>query len=355
MAWWLRPVLASIALAGCGDDRTSETTAPSGDPPGTTSTVAASDRDASLEAIDRWLQAGRPDLAESIARVLVEQLPEVRHSQAALGRVLLARSGGLRDLAGPAAGAAVAAEAARVLSIAVSLAPSSDAAALQARRSLGLALEAADRLPAAIETYRAGGKDPTCRLYLGLALLRSEAVEEASGILEGLAADRPDDPLVRAALAEARFRGGRLPEAIAAADEAVRLDPESWPIRVRRAAILRRSGDPRAALETLLALDEAARGERAVVEETAAAWMAIDRPERAAETWATRARSTSEDLAAALSAATAFETAGRSEEAEAWMDIATLSAPDDPRIDTARAAIESIRTERRSDHAVDDE
>lgn len=332
---------------GCGDESPSGPAAPPSVPPAAGSGVAASDRDASLEAIDRWLQAGRPDLAESVARVLVERLPGDRHVRAALGRVLLARSGNLRDLAGPAAGAAIAAEATETLAIAVDLAPTRDATALEARRSLGLALEAADRLPEAIAVYRDGGDDPTCRLYLGLALLRSEATDEATAILDGLADDRPDDALVRAALAESRFRAGRLDEAIATADEAVRLDPESWPIRLRRASILRRSGDARAALESLLALDAEARRERAIVEETATAWLALGRPERAAETWADRARTESDDLAAALAAATAFERAGRSEDAEAWLSIAALAAPGDARVEDARREVESIRRERR--------
>ncbi len=327
-------------LLGCED--------PPPEPPASPlPTVAAVDRDASLDAVDRWLQAGRPDLAEAVARTLVDRLPEDRHARAALGRTLLARSGELRDVAGESAGVAAASEAADELAIALELAEDRavdrDATALQARRSLGLALEAADRVDDAIMIYRGGGEDQTCRLYLGLALLRVDRTEEASTMLEALAADRPDDPLVRSALAEARHRSGRMEEALRIADDAVRLDPDSWAIRLRRASIMRRSGDARAALESLLALDEEVRSERAVVEETAAAWLALDRPERAAETWAGRARTEAADIEAALAAARAFELAGATDEAEAWLEIAALAAPGDRRVEDARAEIDAAR------------
>ncbi len=348
-----RPSLLSAAilltggLLGCGDDRdpaASDARSSSASPP--LPTINAADRDASLDAIDRWLQAGRPDNAASIARTLVDRLPADRHAQAALGRVLLARSGELRESVGPAAAASVAAEAADALRKAVDLAPAEDAPAVEARRSLGLALESAGRDSDAVSVYRDGADDPVCRLYLGLALLRLDAVDEAAEILEALAAARPDDSLVRAAVAEALLRQSRVELAIAAAAEAVRLDPTSWPIRVRRASILRRAGDPRAAIESLLALDDDSRGHRSVAEEIAAAYHALDRPARAAEIWAERARATPEDLDAALAAAVAFQTAGDDDRAETWLEIATLAAPNDPRVPETRRRIADLRATR---------
>jgi tetratricopeptide (TPR) repeat protein len=332
--------LLSIGLPGCGD---SEPTAGDDAPRNAAPAIDAADRDASLEAIDRWLQAGRPDNAESIARTLVDRLPSDRHAHAALGRVLLARSGELRELAGPRAGAAIAAEAAGSLQTALDLAPTNDAPAIEARRSLGLALESADRDADAIAVYRGDLDDPVCRLYLGLALLRTQALDEATEVLGELADDRPDDPLVRAAMAESLLQQGRGDAAVEAAAEAVRLDPESWPIRVRRASILRRTGDPRAAIESLIALDAESRENRAVIEEIAAGWAALDRPERVAEIWAERARTSEDDLDAALAAAVAYQTAGRGGEAETWIEIASLAAPDDPRIAEARRRIAALR------------
>jgi len=334
----LAALAISIPLAGCEEDES-----PSSPPARATSGIDAADRDASLEAIDRWLQAGRPDNAESIARTLAERLPNDRHALAALGRVLLARSGELRELAGPRAGAAVAGEAAAALEAALDLAPSEDAPAIEARRSLGLALESAGRDDDAIAVYRAADDDPVCRLYLGLALLRRDALEDAAAVLDALAAARPDDPLVQAAVAEARFRRGDVEIAIETAAEAVRLDPTSWPIRVRRASILRRAGVPKAAIESLVALDAESRANRAVVEEIAASYAALGRHDRVAEVWSARARTSPEDVDAMLAAAVAFETAGRRDDAETWLELASLAAPDDPRLDDARRRIAAVR------------
>jgi tetratricopeptide (TPR) repeat protein len=335
-------LICSIGLTGCGDagDTVGHDTSRTAD-----DGIDAADRDASLEAIDRWLQAGRPDNAESIARTLVDRLPRDRHAHAALGRVLLARSGELRELAGPQAGAAVAGDAAESLRTALELAPTRDAPAIEARRSLGLALESAGRDADAIEIYRGDADDPVCRLYLGLALLRTDALDEANDVLTALSIDRSDDSLVRAAMAESMLQQGRGDEAIETASEAVRLDPTSWPIRVRRASILRRAGDPRAAIESLIALDAESRSNRAVIEEIAAGWTALDRPERVAEVWAERARTSTDDLDAALAAAIAYQTAGRDDEAETWISIASLAAPDDPRIEAARRRIAALRAD----------
>ncbi len=338
LVWGLGLILGP---AGCGDPESSREQEPS---PATSVAIDAADRDASLEAIDRWLQAGRTDNAEAIARTLVGRLPNDRHAHAALGRVLLARSGELRELAGRQAGEVIAGEAAVALRRALDLAPSSDGPSIETRRSLGLALESAGRDDDAIAVYRGDPDDPVCRLYLGLALLRLDELLDATDVLTALAADRPDDPLVRAAMAETLLQQGRGDDAIEAAAEAVRLDPDSWPIRVRRASILRRSGDPRAAIESLLALDEEARANRAVIEEIANGYAALDRPERVAEIWASRARTAPEDLAAVLAAAEAYESAGRRSEAETWLDIARLAAPDDPRIEATRRRIAAARS-----------
>ena len=97
-------------------------------------------------------------------------------------------------------------------------------------------------------------------------------------------------------------------------------------------------------IEIALREQRIAERERAVVEETAAAWLALDRPERAAETWAGRARAEEADLAAALAAALAFERAGATDEAEAWLEITALAAPGDPRVDATRGEIDAART-----------
>jgi predicted Zn-dependent protease len=301
-------------------------------PPGTT--LSAADRDASLDAIERWLAAGRADNAETVARSLASRLPDDPVVDAALGRTLLMRSGEIREAFGEAAASAIAADAATALKRA------EDGGKIDAetRRNLGLALEGAGRLDAAIEAYRrVDTSDPIARLYLGLALLRADRPEAAADILETLARERPDDAFVLAALAETSFRTGESQIAFERLDAAVRLAPDEPGIRIRRAALLRRAGRVRLAVESLAALPAAVRERRDVTQELAAGWLALDRPGDAGETWAARARHDPEDLAAAIEAARCFDAASRTEDAEAWLRIAEDTAPGDPRVVRARA------------------
>jgi tetratricopeptide (TPR) repeat protein len=322
-------LIAALAFAGC--DRS----APDPRIPDSAQTppVSASDRDASLDAIDRWLAAGRADNAESIARMLATRLPDDSTVAAMLGQVLLMRSAEVREIAGEAAAAAISAEAAEMLQIA-DRQGRNDPATL---RSLGVALERSGRLDSAIEIYRRVAEDDAlARLYLGLALLQAERGEESVNLLNGLSTDRPNDAFVRAALAEARFRTGDSPGAFADLDEAVRLAPDELAIRIRRASLLRRTGKARMAIESLVALPEADRTRRMVVEELAASWGAIERPAAAAEVWASRARSVPADVPAALLAAACFAKAGRPADAEAWLRIAEETAPGDDSVAAAR-------------------
>jgi tetratricopeptide (TPR) repeat protein len=320
---------APLVFAGCD---------PPAPAPGTPNSaqatpISASDRDASLDAIERWLGAGRADNAESIARLLATRLPDDPMVAATLGQVLLMRSADIREIAGEAAASAISAEAAEMFLIA-DRAGRNDPATL---RGLGLALERSGHLDSAIEAYRrAADQDALARLYLGLALLQAERGEESVSLLIELSTDRPDDAFVRAALAEARFRTGDSPGAFADLDEAVKLAPDELGIRLRRASLLRRTGKARMAIESLVAIPEADRTRRMIVEELAAGWIAIERPASAAEIWASRARSVPADVPAALMAATCFMEAGRPEDAEAWLRIAEETSPDDESVAAAR-------------------
>ena len=266
--------------------------------------------------------------------MLAIRLPDDPMVAATLGQVLLMRSADLREIAGEAAASAISAEAAGMLLVAEQ-GGRTDPMTL---RSLGLALERSGQLDPAIEAYRraADGEDALARLYLGLALLQADRGHESVSLLKKLSTDRPDDAFVRAALAEARFRTGDTPGAFADLDEAVRLAPDELGIRLRRASLLRRTGNPRMAIESLVAIPEADRTRRMVVEELAASWDSIQRPASAAEVWASRARSVPADVPAALMAAACFAEAGRPADAEAWLRIAEETSPDDDAVAAAR-------------------
>ena len=318
--------------------------------------LSAADRDTSLNAIDRLLTAGRADAATTVARTLARRLPDDPHVGLALGRSLIALgSEARRD---PVRGA----ERAEILSCeaVVAISPvyqawrSRGAEASEARLSLGLALEGSDRLEDAIEIYREADVevDPVSRLHLGLALLRAGRPQDARTVLIEVEARRPDDPFVVSARAEAALMLEEPEEARQLAGQAVRLDGESWPIRVRRASILRRTGDPRAAVESLLAMDESSRLEIPLLEELTEGCLALDRPDAAADAWAALSRARREDasasIGAGLRAAELYALAGRDDESSTWLEIALDLDPSDPRIDAAARRIDEIRAARTS-------
>lgn len=328
----------SIATAGCERDAPAE-----GD---VRSEVSASDRDTSLAAIDRWLAAGQPESGEAIARVLLRRLPEDPHVRLALARTLIARAGRIQAVAGPDAARPLAREAANVLATEVELRTSGLDRA-EWNRTRGLALETAGLDLEAIATYReTADRDRVAALYLGLALLRVGEREEAGVLLERLHENGTDDPYVLAALAEARFDPANPAPARTTIADAVRLDPDAWPIRLRQASIERRTGRPDVAIEMLTALPTSTRSERVVCAELALAWQALGRTDRAAEVWAARAIVHPDDVAAAIEAATLFIAAGRVEDAESWIRVVEGLSPDDARLSEMRAQLADLAAER---------
>ncbi|MEE2971583.1 MAG: tetratricopeptide repeat protein, partial [Planctomycetota bacterium] len=339
-------ILAFVGLSGCGEAAEPQ--------PQTRSSVTANDRDASLAAIDRWLQAGETGKAESIARVLRARLPEDPHVAMALARTLLSRSGEVESgsVAGDAARRNLATEAAELLGPVHLDRAGSGVDPRASRRALGLALEASGRLDQAMAVYAEAelADDPVAGFHLGLALLQSERHTEAQAVLEEVAILRPQDAFVRAAVAECLLADGDPEAARSMVDTAVALDGDAWAIRVRRASIYRRGGDPRAAVESLLALDAETRNQSAVIEELVAGWLALESPVRAAETWAEFARRSRDRpqvaFAACLEAARCHALGGRDDDADAWLAIAADTLPEDPRLARATAEIADIRAAR---------
>lgn len=344
-------VAGSMVTACGGDDPGSASDAPAAS---ATFHMSAADRDSSLDAIQRWLTAGRADNAIAVARTLAERLPDDPHARLALGRTLLALGSEARidPGRGPTRARALSAEAVEALRPAYDAWRDGNPRAAEARRSLGLALEGDDRLEEAIEIYAEArlDEDPVSRFHLGLALLRAERADEADIVLSEVETVRPDDAFVVAARAEAARTLGRADEARALADTAVRLDGGSWPIRVQRASILRRIGDPKAAIESLLAMDDSSRLELPVLEEMTEGWLALGRPAAAADQWAELARARRDDpsasLGAAMRASMLYAKAGMDGESDTWIEIGRDLDPRDVRLESTERELESIRAAR---------
>ncbi len=83
-------------------------------------------------------------------------------------------------------------------------------------------------------------------------LLAQGKVADAIAILERLRAEHPDDPAVLTNLGGAYVRAARAPEALALADEAIALNPDSFrPYLIRATALEAQAGNP-AALEAAI-------------------------------------------------------------------------------------------------------
>ena len=345
-----------LLLGGCGKDAQDADSDPtSASPlPKAPGNLSARNRDSSLDAIERWLTAGRADAATTVARTLAQRLPEDPHVGLALGRSLLALGSEARldPIRGSERARKLSSEAVVALQPVYEAWRSRGAEAAEARRSLGLALEGSDRLPDAIEIYSQADvqEDPVSRLHLGLALLRAQRAEDAGKVLIEVESIRPDDPFVVSARAETALMLEQPEEARILANRAVELDTDSWPIRVRRASILRRTGDPRAAVESLLAMDEASRLELSLLEELTLGCLDLDRPQTAADAWAALARARRDDagasITASLQAAELYTLAGQDEESLTWLEIARDLDPSDARIQTLADRIQEIRAAR---------
>jgi predicted Zn-dependent protease len=87
-----------------------------------------------------------------------------------------------------------------------------------------------------------------------LALMRSDAPEQAIPILQDMLARRPDVTLYHAALGQAYLAAGRIDAARATLEKAMGLFPRSVPVTMRYAETLMRDGDPKQAHIVLLDL-----------------------------------------------------------------------------------------------------
>jgi beta-barrel assembly-enhancing protease len=87
-----------------------------------------------------------------------------------------------------------------------------------------------------------------------LALMRSDAADQAIPILQDMLARRPDVTLYHAALGQAFLAAGRIDAARETLEKAMGLFPRSVPITMRYAETLMRDGDPKRAHVVLLDL-----------------------------------------------------------------------------------------------------
>ena len=165
---------------------------------------------------------------------------------------------------------------------------------------------------------------------LGLNLWQRGLIEQAAAQLDAAAARFPDDPTALAAWAEFRLERGDA-SALETLVAARALAPGEIGLRLREASWRRRLGAPNDAVTLLSALTPAEQARPEVTRELAAAWLELDRPERAAEAWealiaanlvdpVTGRVDSDRSRAAMLEAAAAWIEAGEPARAAPWLD-----------------------------------
>lgn len=311
---------ATIALGvspGCSDE-------PAVPPP--QNELSASAREAAIAAIEQNLLSQRLDEARSIADRLLRRAPRDASVNACVARVRIAQG----QRADENNREPFMSEALVCLEVAI-------AGGLDDDENLALAASLAESL----DDYRAAAprwetlaaRDPDAAgpaVRLGLNLWQRGLIAQASAQLDAAAARFPDDPTALAAWAEFRLERGDA-SALETLVAARALAPAEVGLRLREASWRRRLGAPNDAVTLLSALTPAEQARPEVTRELAAAWLALDRPERAAEAWealiaanlvdpVTGRVDSDRSRAAMLEAAAAWIEAGAPARAAPWLD-----------------------------------
>lgn len=329
-------LVATILALGCSDSSTPPAPKP----------APQKDMEAALDSIEQWLKAAQPAKAEVVARALVQERPGFAPAHTALGRVLMVKIGAALAAENPQQAEIIALEALEQFQAAIELGESSP----EIIRSAGIAAEQAGQLDVAISLYKtAAASDEATALYLCLALLRSDRPVEAQAIIEPLCAQRPSDPFLHATLAECLAAAGKNQAAIVSIQQAVRLAPDEPAFRIRRAAILRKSGQALLAAETLLALPEQLRTTLPATEELTAALSEINRLDQAAEVWATYARANPNSITGIVSTVDAYIDSGNFTEAQLWIDVLVTNEPTHPSLAELREKLNANAARRQGE------
>jgi len=296
-------------------------------------------------AAEKALDDGRVDDAVRLAEFVAEHRTDPRAAEL-LGRTLIALASVRAQQNLPGAAIAVD-EARRRAADAYRLAAARDPANAALQDAAAQVIDSAGDLAGAQALYdRAVELEPlntTYRLHRGNARLRRGDIEGADQDVEAMI-ERPDG-WAHALRAQVRLAQQRTAEAVAAATAARAQAPGDLAFRVLLARALRADGQPQAAVELLTGLSPHERTDESVAYELGLAWSAIDRHDKAAETWAHAYRGTAnKSVRAALEAGRAFLRAGDRASAKSWLDIARLLDADNPGVQELASLIGAAAT-----------
>ncbi len=339
--------LAAIGSAAC-ERKTSAPATASSNTVG--STLGPGAIDASLEAAEQYLTAGNTANAESIIVSLLTKAPQDHRAHELYGRVLYLRSFEASTRGDQAAAAHHVADAYDHyrLSVTSAEAAGGDPHMLAGlHQSAGEIASAADRPDDALDHFRESGRlapgAAKAPLYEAQILIQLGRRDEARQALHRVLQLDPDEAYAHASLAALAMQTADREAAVGHITEARRVDPGNLTLRLQESRIRRESGDPRTALELLVALDAKTRVQEAVTAEIAACYRSLDDPAKAAAAWENRYRAHSRHPTAwraAIRAAQARIEAGDRDRALFLYKRALLLAPNEPEV---RALGEAIK------------
>lgn len=312
-------VLVVMGVASCSEE-------PASRPKPTTMPQVADEKiETSLAAINQYMQSGEWVKAEAIARTLIARAPNEPRAHEMLGQVLIEKAGQI-ERAGDAGTAANLKQLAwRSYKTAVEL----DSKNAGLHHSAGLIAMTAGESAAALELFLKAesldGTNAQYPLFAAQLLLQAKRLDDAEAALKQALAIAPDEPYVHASLAMVALERSAFDVALAEIAKARDAEPDNIGFRAQQAKIHRRKGEPRIALELLIGLDDASRGEEAVTFEIAAAYEAMGEWSKAAGAWAFRCQADPNAPNAYRAAAKAGELylqAADRENASRWASIA---------------------------------
>jgi predicted Zn-dependent protease len=260
-------------------------------------TIGPAAIDASLDAAEQYLTAGNTANAESIIVGLLARAPQDHRAHELYGRVLYLKSFEASTRGDEAAAAQYVTDAYGQYQLSVTGAETAGGnphmlAGLH--QSAGEIASAAGRPDEALEHFREAGRlDPGAAkapLYEAQILIGLGRPGDAQQALQRVLQLDPEEAYAHASLAALAMRRADHEAAVEHITEARRVDPQNLLFRLQEARIRRESGDPRTALELLVALDARTRIEEAVTAEIAACYTSLDLPAKAGEAWEQRYR-----------------------------------------------------------------
>jgi tetratricopeptide (TPR) repeat protein len=313
-------------------------------PPKQAEVVTPESIDQSLGAADAYLSAGRLDEAQAILQVLAAKAPGEARAHESLALVHIARAHEARQRGDAAAWREQTAAAYEAYKRAIACFPGGNHPGLH--QSAGEVAHTLGQLDEALAHYTRAGeidaRNVKHSLYAAQIYLERERWADARRELRRAMTLDPEEPLVRASLAQVELGTGNLPAALDQMTKARAGAPNDVGLRARHAAILRRADRPREALELLVGLSATERAQEFVAQEIAECYRALDLPMDAARAWQhCHAAMVLSPRAwySAVQVGRCLLEAGEREQAYLWLEQAKQSAADNEDIRALEGAI----------------